>query len=261
MDIENVQPDVLLEELFVKAKATDEFEFCCSLLRIRGMEDAGWDPLQESEQLARQLMWLSNGPIDDTFRLRLNLFLYCHMTEMADVYNITANMLGVINGDRYSVNPFMGELHESNRSAKYPNEKALRIKERADALGLTELGEVCCEMLVKEVRNAFYHSDYILTKESFNIRHGHGVLIGHEITHRVPYEWLFPRIQLGINLVLAVLDRTIQHIQSYKEDKVVKGRFGPGGKYVDIQLTTHPEFGLAGFKSPPDPEMLKTDGN
>jgi hypothetical protein len=30
-----------LRELFNQAKAKDEFEYCCALLRIRGMEGAG----------------------------------------------------------------------------------------------------------------------------------------------------------------------------------------------------------------------------
>jgi hypothetical protein len=40
--------DGLLTKLFTKAKEKDEFEYCSTLLRLRGMEAAGWDPLKEA---------------------------------------------------------------------------------------------------------------------------------------------------------------------------------------------------------------------
>jgi len=252
MDLSKIEPHEHISKLFNNAKKVDEFEYCSTLLRIRGIEDHGWDPLCESDQLANQLMSLRNAPLENAFKLRLSLFLYCHLTEMSNVYNITGNMLRVIMGERYVMNPFISELHNSNKTAKYPTAKAARIKEWAELVGLESLGAIFELMLVKEVRNAFYHSDYILTNDRFNIRHGRGVHIGHEIMHSVPYEWLFPRIQLGINTALAILDLTIDHIQSYTEDKVVKGRFAPNGGYIDIQLTTQEGYGLTGFKSPPE---------
>lgn len=35
-------------QLFNQARSADEFEYVCALLRIRGMEDEGWDPLEET---------------------------------------------------------------------------------------------------------------------------------------------------------------------------------------------------------------------
>jgi hypothetical protein len=64
----------LLRALFEKAKATDEFEFCSTLLRIRGMEGPGWDPLHESFALINQTLALVQAPLDQTLRLRMSLF-------------------------------------------------------------------------------------------------------------------------------------------------------------------------------------------
>lgn len=247
-----VDPEQVIEYLFQTAKEEDEFEYCSTLLRIRGMEEAGWDPLHESQQLAHQLLAVAEAPIEQSLRLRLHLFLYCHLTEMFDTYHIPANMLRVCMGERYVMNPFGKEFHASNKPARYPTEKASRIKEWADSLQQLDLGAMFQEMLVKEVRNAFYHSDYILTPNSFNIRRGRGVHIGNEITTQVPYEWLFPRINLGIGLALAILNLTVAHMRSYKEDKVVQGRITSDGSYSDIQLTVDKDHGLSGFKSPPD---------
>ena len=42
-----------LNSLFNKARETNEYEYICTLLRIRGEEDAGWDPLTETFLLTR----------------------------------------------------------------------------------------------------------------------------------------------------------------------------------------------------------------
>lgn len=255
MNIEQVNPSNLIRELFRQAKEADEFEYCSTLLRIRGMEDAGWDPMHESWELAQQLMALQNAPLEQSLKFRLALFLYCHLTEMSDIYNIPANMLHVISGRRYSMSPFSHGLQQGENHPSSPSGKARRIKALAQQCNMQELGDLFEVMIVKEVRNAFYHSDYILTNDSLNIRHGDGVVIDCIRKNKVPYAWLFPRLQLGINTALAILNHTMDDIQSYKNDKVVEGRFAPDGGRLPIQLTTHPEYGLTGFKSPLDPEL------
>jgi len=261
MNIEQVNPEALVAELFRRAKEADEFEYCSTLLRIRGMEDAGWDPMYESWELSQQLMALQNAPLEQGLKFRLALFLYCHLTEMSDIYSIPANMLHILSGRRYSMSPFAQGLNPGEQQPSYPTGKARRICALAQEHGMHELGELFETMLVKEVRNAFYHSDYILTNESLNIRYGKGVVIENMRDNRVPYNWLLPRIQLGINTSLAVLNQTMDGIQSYKADKVVHGRFAANGGWLPIQLTTHPEQGLTGFRTPPDENMDREHGN
>jgi hypothetical protein len=112
-------------------------------------------------------------------------------------------------------------------------------------------------MLVREVRNAFFLSDCVLTAKSFNIREGEGVIIGRVIEKEVDLSWLMPRLELGINTVLATIDFAMEHIRSYKEDKMVRGRFSVDDSFADIQLTTRPNYGLVGFKTPPDTQMTR----
>lgn len=207
MDFSTVNPPTLIRTLFERTKAADEFEFCSTLLRLRGIEDAGWDPQHESLELSHQLMSLQNAPLEQDFKLRLALFLYCHLTEMSDIYNIPANMFHIISGGRYSMIPFNIGLQQGQNPSTSPSGKVRKLKVLAEALNMQELGEVFEEMIVKEVRNAFYHSDYILTNESFNIRHGNGVVINGVRENRVPYGWLLPRLQLGINTALTILNQ------------------------------------------------------
>jgi hypothetical protein len=44
-----------LHDLFEAAKEGDEFEFACTLLRVRGTEDVGWDPFVETSRLVEDL--------------------------------------------------------------------------------------------------------------------------------------------------------------------------------------------------------------
>ena len=256
-----IDPDEILRPLFQKAKEVDEFEFCCTLLRIRGMESSGWDPLQESDQLTHQLLSLISSPLIDRLKIRLLLFLYCHLTEMSDLYNLVGNLLKVIKGERYSMNPYIGQLHKSKKEARYPMAKIERLAEWSNEVGQPEVGDMFLKFFVKQVRNAFYHSDYIITNDSFNIKHGEPVKIDNVFQHTVPLNWLIPKVELGVNAALSVIGLTIDNIRSYKEDKIVKGRFGHGGKYEDIQLTVHEGYGLNGFKSPPDEELGKPKAN
>jgi hypothetical protein len=42
---DQMDPGRIFDDLFVRARQADEFEYACALLRVRGMEDFGWDPL------------------------------------------------------------------------------------------------------------------------------------------------------------------------------------------------------------------------
>ncbi len=244
----------LLAELFQKAKATDEFEYCSTLLRIRGIEAAGWDPLQESLALMEQLLLQIRAPIDPALRLRLTLFVYCHATEMHDLYHVVGNMLRICSGLRYSVDCFARVNHPSGNAAVYPPAKVARMKEWADAQGMNVLGEMFSDMVVKEVRNAFFHSDYILHEGHFHIRRGDGVLIGNMIDQRVPMAWLAPRLELGINTALTLVNLVMDAIRGYTENKVVMGRI-QGDVAVPVELIVQPGYGLIGVQSPPTAEQ------
>ncbi|MFA5804459.1 MAG: hypothetical protein WC879_07425 [Melioribacteraceae bacterium] len=246
--MEENDPITLLKPLFEKAQATEEFEFCCTILRVRGLESAGWDPLRESYVTMKQLLGEINSPIDDLFRLRLTLFLYCHATEIEDVYNIIANLLRICKNERFSMTPFMAELHSSKRPANYPHNKVLRIAEWATEGGFQAIGESMNFSLVKQVRNAFMHSDYIIHKDKFNISRGEGVLIDGVVTQSVPLQWLTPRLETGINFVLVTIQLIQEFMASYKEEKIVV-RIIANGSSEKMKLTVDPNSGLNGFRS------------
>ena len=110
----------IIDGLFVRAKAADEFEYACALLRVRGVEAFGWDPLRETQQLFNDVISLIQLRLSDTVRrrlrlrprltdaarLRLGLLLYSHLTEVDAVYETLANLVTITTGERYTTDPF-----------------------------------------------------------------------------------------------------------------------------------------------------------
>ena len=246
--VDETIPNEVLGMLFEDARTEDEFEFCCSILRVRGMESAGWNPFQESMEMVDQFLALV-PLVENKLKVRLTLFLYCHMTEMNDFYAVPANMLRILNGYRYSLAPFSKDSLPPGSGAKYPGEKVRQICDASASVSRPEVGRLYEELLLKEVRNAFYHSDYFLTRDSFVIRGGKGIKRGVETKNNIPFEWLMPRLSLGINTGLAMLDLMAAHRESYSKNKTVRGRMGVNGEYTDVELLATNEERLTGFRS------------
>jgi hypothetical protein len=244
-----VDPEAALEPLFARAKSVDEFEFACALLRVRGLEDAGWDPLEESNRLTEDLAAVIQSPILPAFRSRLILFLYCHVTEMDDLYNIPANLLRVCAGERFVMHPFAGELSPDGKTADKPISKAKRVRELAVAGGFDDITALYDYFLVNRVRNAFFHSTYTLVDDAFRITAGPGVTIDRVTSARVPYDWLLPRMETAINLSTYLVESLIRHRRSYTSNKVITGRLGPDGGVIPVELVGGDE-GLVGFRTP-----------
>jgi len=224
------------------------------------MEDPYWDPLQETYQLTRQLAGLIHAPLEQPLRLRLFLFLYCHVTEADDIVGVVANLIRITLGDRYSFIPFEGlpKLTSKFPPGHHLNVRIEQLVALANRAKFLEIAGLFESLFVRPVRNAFFHSDYVLSPESFNIRNGEGVEINHRVETRIPLNWLMPRLELGVNTALAIMELLIENIRSYKADKVVMGRVAPDGSYMDCQLTTDPDQGLTGFKSSPNPNIENT---
>lgn len=231
-----------IDQLFNAAKDADEFEFCCTLLRVRGLESPGWDPLQESISLIDQLLTLIEAPIQESLRLRLVLMLYCHVTEMNDLYNILGNLIRIAcHNDRYSMILFP--------KSKYPTQKINEIMAWANGTDFAMIPQHLEAMLVPQLRNAFFHSDYALTSNAVNLRNDQFVEIDGIRQQSIPLTWLRPKLNSAINIVRHVIDKTIQSIRAYKESKMIKGRFGPNDSWMDLELTVDSKWGLTGFRS------------
>lgn len=226
----------IMEALFCKAKETDEFEFCCALLRVRGTEDVGWDTLSESQDLIYDTLSMIEAPISQLFEKRLKLLLYCHLTEMDDMYSIIANLLWITIGERYHIDPFYYELFEDRKTISSPESKVDRIEELSIRAEFKEVGEIYDYFLIKQVRNAFFHSDYVLYSNEFRIVNGEPLKTNGEILHSVPFYWLQQRIEVAIMWALQLFELIIDHKSDYIGEKIVKARIGHNGAVEDVVL-------------------------
>jgi hypothetical protein len=86
-------------------------------------------------------------------------------------------MIEIAAGERYTMDPFH-DLYRPAGRARYeqypPSAKRVveRVRERAAARGFGELNELLDWFFNDAVRNAFFHSDYVLFGDEFRSREG-----------------------------------------------------------------------------------------
>src|SRR5713101_6621834 len=131
------------------------FELVCTLVRCSGIQDADWDPWQESQATLRDLTLLGSLDLpEDRFpdaartRMRLSLLSYCHVTEMDLPYSLMANLLRLRLGKKYDIDPFRDLGRPTSRKGKQsymkiippsPGAKIGRIKQLAGAAHLPDV--------------------------------------------------------------------------------------------------------------------------
>jgi len=176
------EKDVLecLDKIFKRSFDSNSFGTFCSLLRAGGMSDANWDPFEESRRAFEDFNWLSQKAASDRSDLasyRIALLMYCQSIEMTAPYEILANFMRCISGKFYNISPFSHLRRKKKKnyfeyippSAVY---KLKEIKKLAVAVGENKLIEIIDSFFNDKVRNAFSHSDYILTEDSFRWTEG-----------------------------------------------------------------------------------------
>ncbi len=161
-----------IDPAFTKAEEVDEAEFVKALLRVRSMQDAGWDPYETTLRAVPAMMKLHALIPDgdewyETSR-HLALWTYGHVVEASEPYAILADMLDIASGgffraDRFPDKPLrparQGELWPPKRPQRY-DEKLVQLERLAEAAGLVNALVPVKEIWDRELRNAVFHADY-----------------------------------------------------------------------------------------------------
>jgi hypothetical protein len=165
----------------------DRFDYVLALLRASGLEDAGWDTLEESFRVLSDLQLFAVAELPglhfenpENTRLRLKLLEYCHLVEMDAPYEILANLCRVRLGLAVSNRPFAREAKEglakqiaiNNAPARklHPQQKIDSIKKLTTEAGLPAIGTLFDDFYRAGIRNAISHSDYIIFGDEFRMR-------------------------------------------------------------------------------------------
>jgi hypothetical protein len=174
-----------LKPLFLPADpvSNDIIRYFASLLRVLGTEDWGWDPYAESRAMLNDINGLFKPDLphahfkqpDETV-WRVGLLLYSHIVEMDAPYEVLTNLFRFQLGRGYSPNPFFEFLTAAEQRAFQKRgittgRKIEIIKQLSSQLGL-DAGPIFDDFYNNRLRNAFSHSDYILTEEDFRCRGG-----------------------------------------------------------------------------------------
>jgi hypothetical protein len=242
-----------LHALFQTARASDEFEFACTLMRVRGMEDVGWDPFVETQQLVTDLMTLINAPLVAYTKVRLGLLLYSHLTEVGSVYEILANLTRVVAGERYAMDPFLDHYPRNRKGEPQflsTAGKVRALKEMLDAAGQPAVVESLDWFFNASVRNAFAHADYTLHAESFRAR-SEWFEVGGTQTPEIPLTLLADLVNRALAFYGEFMREYDEQRAGYQANKVVAGRIVEDSDPVPVELLADGDRGLYGFRSPP----------
>ncbi len=168
-------------------QGVNTFAYACSLLRVGGMQDAGWDALLESQEILDDIIALTQLELPgesfknpEKTRWRLALISYAHLTEIDAPYHILANLLRIRSSMTYVLNPFDAiSARKRKKKEKFsfldrppppsPKLKIKEIKQLAERAGFPGVGNVFDDFYFPTLRHAIDHSDYILYENEFRM--------------------------------------------------------------------------------------------
>ena len=188
--------------LFKRAFEKSPFDALCTLLRPRGMHDAGWDVLDESHSAFEDFNWMlteARKQKTETCARRLALHYYCFVIEMNAVHEMIANLLRCLSGKHYLPSP-LAHLNRGKKNggpwnivpASMPT-KIREISKLATELGETELIERIAYVFDEPLRNSIAHSDFVLLPNELRILGGgpqRGIKLT-EIDHLIAFTFAF----------------------------------------------------------------------
>lgn len=234
----------IFNKIFFQACEISPFDSLCSILRVGGMSDANWDPFEESRKAFDDFNWMFDKSMAERTNessRRIALLIYCQALEMTAPHEIIANILRCILKEGYVIDPFERLARRDKKklfsyippSAKI---KFKHIKESALKAGEKELIEKIDSFFDENIRNAFSHSDYILSDEYFRFREG-------GLARQIHLEELDKKMQACFGFYGAFI---YLHRRWLKELSKTK-RFHKWQRFEVLEILSSEEEGVYGF--------------
>lgn len=157
---------------FVRAAEADEAEFVKALLRIRTVQEAGWDPYETTLRAVPAMQKL-HGLIpegDEWYETsrHLAVWTYGHVVEASEPYAMLADLLDIASGGSFQGVRFpevqlrqarAGEVQPPTRLQRH-DEKMTELRRLADGAGIRHVLTPLDEVWDRKLRNAVFHADY-----------------------------------------------------------------------------------------------------
>jgi len=157
----------LISPLFNKAKEKSEFEFACTFIAFRGLQEPGWDPFENTIDIFEKIGSIKIS--DEVSKINLFLWVYGHIIEASEPYEIFANFLRIIDGQRYSIYNFPDKDRGKYKAPQFPADKIETLTELAEKVNMKDCLIPINDIFNKELRNGIFHSDYSLHQGGLRI--------------------------------------------------------------------------------------------
>jgi hypothetical protein len=231
-----------IDSLFAKARSGDGLSFVFSVLGISsGMEDAGWQPVWETQALLSDMAGLIQGPLTEDAKLRLALLLYCHILEASFHYHCIYNLLLTIDGQPPKIFNFLNKY--KNGVPPSFQTKISEIEALAEKHGQTGIKAVFREIIRTDIRNAFFHSDYILYNGELRLKHK-----GSQFA-KIPNETVFELVQNAVDFFEGLLQALNRAKRSFPKGHMIKNRKSASGmRLCSIELLFDDNGVVNGFQ-------------
>jgi len=171
------------------------------------------------------------------------LLLYCHVIEANFIYHCVWNLLLTIEREPPKLFSFLG--HYKNGKPPGVPQKIEEIKRKASRNDLDGLGRIFDEIVRADIRNAFFHSDYILYGEELRLKHRSSEY------RKIPLEDVFLLLRKCLHFFGTFSEALMKARKSFPKDHVIKNRRSPSGSPLSsVEVLLDADTGIAiGFKS------------
>jgi hypothetical protein len=165
-----------LDSIFARAREQDEAQLILSLLGIKGLQAAGWDPYDTTIDAIQAATRLHNETEDRIAAWHLSLWVYGHIVEAAAPYDLLANLINVAKGGQAGMLPFASE---DGRPPSSPGRKLELIGFGAEEIGNQAARPLLSAIWHRQLRNGVFHADYTLHGSEIRLV-GDGEVLGLE---------------------------------------------------------------------------------
>jgi hypothetical protein len=237
---------------FSRARQQCEFEFILTLLRVRGLQDAGWDPFASTREAIGGARRLHERIAlrDESFAVarHLELWVYGHIVEASQPYEILSNLIDIARGGQFLAWRFPDE----NNRPQPVGRKIEAITANAVAAGIPAVAEPLADVYDRALRNAVFHADYSL--------HGGEVRLPREGT-RYSHEQVMERVNKALAYFDALTILFDHDVGSYTEPvQIPVSPTFAGGEPEQATVIVRRGFGVVGLKHSLTPQELAAGG-
>lgn len=227
--------------LFEAAIDASEFNLIMSLLAIRGMQDGGWEPYENTTRVAIEAHE-QQEKMPATLRVNMGLWLYVNLIECSEHFELIANLLRTVKGEDYII--------ANHKDRNFVNLKLIhkidRLSKLAKDTNFEDVVRPFKEGYNSRLRNAIGHGDYAIKggeRGGITVSDDEGfpIIFSHQETSDTINR------ALALHAVISGLRQS--YIELYQKSEVIKSSSAFGhGSPIDITIIVRKGKGLLGIR-------------